>query len=89
MSISKKVYALVVFVDYSNTHRYCSYIQKRKQHKSSLHIKKIENEANLPMRAIRSDNESELYNRILNDFYTDKGISRQYSSPRTPHQTEW
>ena len=50
------------------------------------HIKKIELEANLSVRKIRSDNGTKFKNAILNEFYTEKGISRQYSAPRTPQQ---
>ena len=49
-------------------------------------MKKIELEANLPVRLIRSDNGTEFKNSVLNDFCTEKGISRQFSAPRTPQQ---
>ena len=52
------------------------------------HIKKIELEANLVVRKIRSDNGTEFKNAILNEFCIEKGISRQYSASRTP-QPEW
>ena len=48
------------------------------------HIKRIELEANLPIRKIRSDSGTEFKNAIINEFCTAKGISRQYSSPRNP-----
>ena len=50
------------------------------------HVKKIELEANLPVRLIRSDNGTEFKNSVLNDFCTEKGISRQFSAPRTPQR---
>ena len=50
------------------------------------HIKLIEMDSDLPVRAIRSDNGTEFKNATLNDFCADKGISRQYSAPRTPQQ---
>ena len=43
-------------------------------------------EANLPIRKIRSDNGTKFKNAILNEFYTEKGISQQYSAPRTLQQ---
>ena len=43
-------------------------------------------EAKLPVRTIRSDNGTEFKNAVLNKFCTEKGISRQYSAPRTPQQ---
>ncbi|XP_074374207.1 uncharacterized protein LOC141714594 [Apium graveolens] len=48
------------------------------------HINKIELEAGMPVRYIRSDNGTEFRNANLNDFCVEKGISRQYSAPRTP-----
>ena len=50
------------------------------------HIKRIELEANLPVRKMRSDNGTEFKNAILNEFCTEKGISRQFSAPRTPQK---
>ena len=50
------------------------------------HIKKIELEANLPVRKIRSYNGIEFKNAFLNEFCTEKGISRQYSAPKIPQQ---
>ena len=40
------------------------------------HVKKIELEVNLHVRMIRSDNGTEFKNSVLNDFCTEKGISR-------------
>ncbi|XP_074355324.1 uncharacterized protein LOC141694519 [Apium graveolens] len=48
------------------------------------HINKIELEVGVPVRCIRSDNGTEFRNAKLNDFCMEKGISRQYSAPRTP-----
>ena len=50
------------------------------------HVKKIQLEANLHVRMIRSNNGTEFKNSVLNDFCTEKGISRQFSAPRTPQQ---
>ena len=44
----------------------------------------IELDSKFPVREIRSDNGTEFKNTLLNDFCSDKGISRQYSAPRTP-----
>ena len=50
------------------------------------HVKLIELDSKCPVRAIRSDNGTEFKNAVLNDFCADKGITRQYSTPRTPQQ---
>ncbi|XP_074327855.1 uncharacterized protein LOC141665773 [Apium graveolens] len=52
------------------------------------HIKKIEVEDGVPVRCIRSDNGTEFKNAKLNDFCVEKGISRQYSAPRTTQKNE-
>ena len=50
------------------------------------HVKLIELDSKSPIRAIRSDNGTGFKNTVLNDFCADKGITRQYSTPRTPQQ---
>lgn len=35
---------------------------------------------------IRSDNGTKFHNVVLNNLYTDKGISRQFSVPKIPQQ---
>ena len=50
------------------------------------HLKLIELDSKFPVRAIRSDNGTEFKNEVLDNFCTDKGITRQYSAPRTPQQ---
>ena len=87
MSMSIKQYALVIVDDFSKYSWVLFFNTKDETSKLIIdHIKKIELEANLPVRKIRSDNGTEFKNAILNEFCTDKGISRQYSAPRTPQQ---
>ena len=40
------------------------------------HLKLIELDSKVPVRAIRSDNGTEFKNQLLNDFCSDKGINR-------------
>ena len=87
MSFSKKRYALVIVDDYSKYTWVLFLNSKDKTPKMIIdHIKRIELEVNLPVRKIRSDNGTEFNNAILNEFCTDKGISRKFSAPRTPQQ---
>ena len=46
----------------------------------------IENQRNLKVKVIRTDNGTEFRNQTLIDFCDEKGISRQYSAARTPQQ---
>ena len=87
MSLSRKRYALVIVDDFSK-YTWVLFLNSKDETPKMIidHIKRIELEANLLVRKIRSDNGTEFKNAILNEFCTDKGISRQYSAPRTPQQ---
>ena len=87
MSLSWKWYALVIVDDFSK-YMWVLFLNTKDETLKLIidHIKKIELEANLPVKKIRLDNGSELKNAIFNEFCTEKGISRQYSAPRTPQQ---
>ncbi|GKC89407.1 putative ribonuclease H-like domain-containing protein, partial [Tanacetum coccineum] len=49
-------------------------------------IKEIENLVDLKVKIIRSDNETEFKNKVMDDFCREKGIKREYSVARNPHQ---
>nr|GEU60713.1 retrovirus-related Pol polyprotein from transposon TNT 1-94 [Tanacetum cinerariifolium] len=49
-------------------------------------IKKIENLNEVKVKELRSDNGTEFKNHKLKEFYDEKGISQNFSSPRTPKQ---
>ena len=85
MSMSKKCYALVI-VDDQSKYTWVLFLHYKDETPQMVidHIKLIEMDSNLPVRAIRSDNGTEFKNATLNDFCADKGISKQYSAPRTP-----
>ena len=87
MSMSKKRYALVIVDDYSKYTWVLFFHSKDETPQMVIdHVKSIELDSKCPARAIRSDNGTEFKNTILNDFCADKGIKRQYSTPRTPQQ---
>ena len=79
MSLSRKRYALVIVDDFSK-YTWVLFLNSKGETPKMIidHIKRIELEANLPVRKIRSDNGTEFKNAILNGFCTEKGISRQY-----------
>ena len=87
MSVSRKRFALVMVDDYSK-YTWVLFLHSKDETPQLIinHVKKIELEANLPVQLIRSDNGTEFKNSALNDFCTEKGISRQFSAPRTPQQ---
>ncbi|GJS69626.1 putative ribonuclease H-like domain-containing protein [Tanacetum coccineum] len=49
-------------------------------------IKEIENIVDKKVKIIRSDNETEFKNKVMDDFCREKGIKREYSVARTPQQ---
>ena len=87
MSMSRKRYALVMVDDFSK-YTWVLFLHSKDEAPQLIidHIKKIEVEAKFPVRSIRIDNGTEFKNVVQNDFCTSKGISRQFSAPRTPQQ---
>ncbi|KAK1392927.1 hypothetical protein POM88_011983 [Heracleum sosnowskyi] len=87
MSMSKKQYALVIVDDFSK-YTWVLFLHSKDEtpHLVIDHIKLIELDSRFPVRSIRSDNGTEFKNAVLNDFCADKGITRQYSAPRTPQK---
>ena len=87
MSLSRKRYALVIVDDFSK-YTWVLFLNSKDETPKMIidHIMRIELEANLPVRKIRSDNGTEFKNAILIEFCTDKGISGQYLAPETPQQ---
>ncbi|GKB46951.1 putative ribonuclease H-like domain-containing protein [Tanacetum coccineum] len=51
-------------------------------------IKEIENLVDKKAKIIRSDNETEFKNKVIDDFCKEKGIKREYSVARTPQQND-
>ncbi|GJW17442.1 ribonuclease H-like domain-containing protein [Tanacetum coccineum] len=49
-------------------------------------IKEIKNLVDKKVKIIRSDNETEFKNKVMDDFCREKGIKREYSVARTPQQ---
>ncbi|GKB51138.1 putative ribonuclease H-like domain-containing protein [Tanacetum coccineum] len=49
-------------------------------------IKEIENLMDKKVKIIRSDNGTEFKNKVMDDFWREKGIKREYSVARTPQQ---
>ena len=86
-SISGDLYCLVVTDDYS---RYSwVYFQERKDETFNnlmILFRKLENLYHLPIRRIRSDNETEFKNARMTEFCNDKGVLHEFSAPYTPQQ---
>nr|GEX79078.1 putative ribonuclease H-like domain-containing protein [Tanacetum cinerariifolium] len=87
-SISHKWYCLVVTDDFS---RFTwTFFLKTKDETGGIirkFITKIENLKDLKVKIIRCDNGREFRNKEMNDFYSQKGIKREFSNARTPQQS--
>ncbi|KAJ9565365.1 hypothetical protein OSB04_001331 [Centaurea solstitialis] len=83
----KKSYCLVIIDDFS---RFTwVFFLRTKDETSGLikpFVKRVENQVNLRVKVIRSDNGTEFKNADLNSFCEEEGIERQFSAPRTPQQ---
>nr|GEV13111.1 retrovirus-related Pol polyprotein from transposon TNT 1-94 [Tanacetum cinerariifolium] len=86
-SLNHKWYCLVVTDDFS---RFTwTFFLKTKDETSGIlrnFITEIENLKDLKVKIIRCDNEGEFKNKEINEFYTRKGIKREFSNARTPQQ---
>nr|GEV00846.1 putative ribonuclease H-like domain-containing protein [Tanacetum cinerariifolium] len=86
-SLNKKRYCLVVIDDYSRF-TWVFFLATKDETSSILKtfITGIENQLNLKVKIIRSDNETKFKNQDLNQFCGMKGIKREFSVARTPQQ---
>ena len=90
MSIGKKRYALVMVDDFTR-YTWVEFLGSKDEALKIIieHLKRVNNEAKAleaSVVAIRSDNETEFKNAILDAFCKINGISYQFSAPRTPQQ---
>ena len=80
-------YTLVIVDEYSRF-CWCIFLRSKSEAASEIisFIKKVELKYAKRVVQIRSDNGTEFKNHVLDSFCDEKGISRNYSSPRTPEQ---
>ncbi|KAI3776118.1 hypothetical protein L1987_45881 [Smallanthus sonchifolius] len=84
MSHGRKSYCLVVTDDFSRF-TWVFFLAKKDETPKTMkiHLLQIKNLFNLRVKTIRSDHVTEFKNIILDSFCESKGISRQFSAPRT------
>ncbi|GJX28001.1 putative ribonuclease H-like domain-containing protein [Tanacetum coccineum] len=86
-SLMHNKYCLVVTDDYSRfTWVFFLTTKDKTSEILKSFIKEIENLVDKKVKIIRSDNGTEFKNKVLDDFYREKGIKREYSVARTPQQ---
>ncbi|GKB09114.1 putative ribonuclease H-like domain-containing protein [Tanacetum coccineum] len=86
-SLMHKKYCLVVTNDYSRF-TWVFFLSSKDETSKILKnfIKEIENLMDKKVKIIRSDNGTEFKNKVMDDFWREKGIKREYSVARTPQQ---
>ncbi|GKD20575.1 putative ribonuclease H-like domain-containing protein [Tanacetum coccineum] len=86
-SIMKKMYCLVVTDDFSRF-SWVFFLATKDETSGILKafITGIENQINHKVKIIRCDNGTEFKNKEMNQFCEMKGIKREFSVARTPHQ---
>ncbi|GJS28607.1 putative ribonuclease H-like domain-containing protein [Tanacetum coccineum] len=86
-SLMKKVYCLVVTDDYSRF-SWVFFLATKDETSKILKtfITGIENLIDLKVKVIRCDNGTKFKNKVMNQFCEIKGIKREFSVVRNPHQ---
>ncbi|GJV40886.1 retrovirus-related pol polyprotein from transposon TNT 1-94 [Tanacetum coccineum] len=87
MSINHKKYTLVIVDEYSR-YIWVHFLRKNSQAQKMImsFIKMVENQNDVKVKQIRTDNEIEFRNHELESFCDEKGISQNFSSPYTLEQ---
>jgi transposase InsO family protein len=81
-------YCLVIVYDYSRF-TWVFFLQEKSQTQETLKgfLRQVQNEFELRIKKIRSDNGMEFKNSQIEGFLEDEGIKHEFSSPYTPQQT--
>ena len=85
MSISKKRFYLVIVDDFSKFT--LTFFRHSKDEAGKIiinHIKALDNNPDVKVERIRSDNGTEFKNSVMREFCEEKRITHEFSAPRTP-----
>ncbi|GJR33983.1 retrovirus-related pol polyprotein from transposon TNT 1-94 [Tanacetum coccineum] len=87
MSINHEKYTLVIVDEYSR-YTWVHFLKKKSQAPEMImsFIRMVENQNDVKVKQIRTDNGTEFRNHELESFCDEKGISQNFSSPYTPEQ---
>ncbi|GJY14668.1 retrovirus-related pol polyprotein from transposon TNT 1-94 [Tanacetum coccineum] len=87
MSINHKKYTLVIVIEYSR-YTWVHFLRKKSQVAEMImsFVRMVENQNDVKVKQIRTDNGTEFRNFELESFSDEKGISQNFSSPYTPEQ---
>ncbi|GJR58790.1 retrovirus-related pol polyprotein from transposon TNT 1-94 [Tanacetum coccineum] len=86
-SINHEKYTFVIVDKYSR-YTLVYFLKKKSQAPKTImsFIKRVENQNDIKVKQLRTDNDIEFKNSILVNFCDEKGISQNFSSPYTPEQ---
>nr|GEU71077.1 hypothetical protein [Tanacetum cinerariifolium] len=86
-SINHEKYTIFIVDEYSK-YTWVYFLKKKSQAPKTItsFIKRVENQNDIKVRQLKTDNGTEFRNIILVNFYDEKGISQNFSSPYTPEQ---
>nr|GEW17208.1 retrovirus-related Pol polyprotein from transposon TNT 1-94 [Tanacetum cinerariifolium] len=86
-SINHEKYTLVIIDEYLS-YTWVYFLKKKSQAPETImsFIKRVKNQNDINVKQLRTDNGTEFKNSILVNFYDEKGISQNISSPCTPEQ---
>ncbi|GJY98484.1 retrovirus-related pol polyprotein from transposon TNT 1-94 [Tanacetum coccineum] len=87
MSINHEKYTLVIVDEYSR-YTWVYFLRKKSQAPEMImsFIRMVENQNDVKVKQIRTNNRTEFRNHELKNFCDEKGISQNFSSPYTPEQ---
>ncbi|GKB88277.1 retrovirus-related pol polyprotein from transposon TNT 1-94, partial [Tanacetum coccineum] len=87
MSINHEKYTLVIIDEYSR-YTWVHFLRKKSQAAEMIisFIRMVENQNDVKVKQIKTDNGGEFRNHELESFCNEKGISHSFSSPYTPEQ---
>ncbi|GJR08377.1 retrovirus-related pol polyprotein from transposon TNT 1-94 [Tanacetum coccineum] len=86
-SINHEKYTLVIVDEYSR-YTWVYFLKKKSQAPETImsFIKRVENQNDIKVKQLRTNNGTEFRNSILVNFCDEKRISQNFSSPYTPEQ---
>ncbi|GJT37935.1 retrovirus-related pol polyprotein from transposon TNT 1-94 [Tanacetum coccineum] len=86
-SINHEKYTFVIVDEYSR-YTWVYFLKKKSQAPETImsFIKRVENQNDIKVKQLRTDNGTEFKNSTLVNFCDEKGISQNFSSPYTPEQ---
>ncbi|GKA43012.1 retrovirus-related pol polyprotein from transposon TNT 1-94 [Tanacetum coccineum] len=87
LSINHEKYTLVIIDEYSK-YTWVYFLRKKSQAPKMImyFIRMVENQNDVKVKQIKTDNGTEFRNHELESFCDEKGISQNFSSPYTPEQ---